>query len=95
MLELLYATGIRVSELVELNCSDLNLDMGYVKCKNKSIKSYYSIGSMAKAALENTLKIPVKLIRKRGALFVNYHGTRLTRQGFWKLLSNMLQRQNQ
>ncbi len=90
MLELLYATGIRVSELVELNCSDLNLDMGYVKCKNKKHKErIIPIGSMAKAALEKYIEDSrKKLIRdeKEEALFVNYHGTRLTRQGFWKII---------
>jgi len=90
MLELLYATGIRVSELVELNCSDLNLELGYVKCKNKKNKErIIPIGSMAKAALEKYMEDSrPKLLRdeKEEALFVNYHGTRLTRQGFWKII---------
>ncbi len=90
MLELLYATGVRVSELMELNCDDLNLDMGYIKCGNKRFKErIIPIGSMAKSAVENYIKnARKKLIRneKEKALFVNYNGTRLTRQGFWKII---------
>ncbi|MFZ5965822.1 MAG: site-specific tyrosine recombinase XerD [Bacillota bacterium] len=90
MLELLYATGIRVSELVALNYSDLNLELGYVRCIGNNTKErIIPVGKMAKNALELYLKeCRVKLCRDKDddALFLNYHGTRLTRQGFWKII---------
>ncbi|MBB6216652.1 integrase/recombinase XerD [Anaerosolibacter carboniphilus] len=96
MLELLYATGIRVSELVSLNYSDLNLDMGYIKCKTSNTKErIIPIGSMAKKAIERFIKeCRFSLVRDESeqALFVNYHGTRLTRQGFWKIIKMYTQK---
>ncbi|MFT9495578.1 site-specific tyrosine recombinase XerD [Anaerosolibacter sp.] len=96
MLELLYATGIRVSELVSLNYCDLNLDMGYIKCKNSGTKErIIPIGSMARKAVERFIKeCRFSLVRDESeqALFVNYHGTRLTRQGFWKIIKMYTQK---
>lgn len=90
MLELMYATGLRVSELINLNISNLNLEMGYLRCFGKGAKErIVPIGSLAEDALEAYIKGPrSRLIRKKGgdALFINLHGTRLTRQGFWKIL---------
>ncbi len=90
MLELLYATGIRVSELIALNISDVNLDMGYIKCFGKGSKErIIPLGSIAvKCVLEYTQKARMKLVRtyEEPALFVNHHGNRLTRQGFWKII---------
>lgn len=96
MLELLYATGIRVSELVSLNRLDLNLELGYIKCNGDHSKERtIPIGSMAKMALENYINnCREHLIREEDetSLFVNYHGTRLTRQGFWKIIKNYAQK---
>lgn len=90
MLELLYATGIRVSELINLNISDANLDMGYIKCAGKGTRDrIVPLGSIAsKCVLEYMNKGRGKLIRNydESALFVNHHGNRLTRQGFWKII---------
>jgi integrase/recombinase XerD len=90
MLELLYATGIRVSELTSLNISDVNLDMGYIKCYGKGSKErIVPLGSIAvKCVQEYVAKGRPKLVRsyEEGALFVNHHGKRLTRQGFWKII---------
>ena len=90
MLELLYATGIRVSELINLNISDANLDMGYIKCAGKGTRDrIVPLGSIAsKCVLEYMNKGRGKLIRTydESALFVNHHGNRLTRQGFWKII---------
>jgi len=90
MLELLYATGIRVSELVSLNVSDVNLETGYIRCSGKGSKErIVPLGSLAIASvreyLENGRR---KLVKDRDeqALFVNHHGHRLTRQGFWKIV---------
>lgn len=90
MLELLYATGIRVSELISLNISDINLEMGYIKCYGKGAKErIIPLGSIAVKCVQDYLnKGRSKLIRtyEEAALFVNHHGNRLTRQGFWKII---------
>ncbi len=90
MMELLYATGLRVSELINLNVNDVNLDMGFLRCLGKGSKErIVPIGSFAiKALLDYLRKSRPKLIYKTKdeALFVNQHGRRLTRQGFWKIL---------
>ena len=90
MLELLYATGIRVSELVDLNLADINLEMGFLRCLGKGSKE--RIVPMGKSAIEAIdaylQKGRGKLIRnsEEQAVFVNIHGGRLTRQGFWKTI---------
>lgn len=98
MLELLYATGIRVSELISLNISDVNLDMGYIKCFGKGSKErIVPLGSIAaKCVQEYTNKGRNKLVRtyEESALFVNHHGNRLTRQGFWKIIKKYAQEAN-
>src|SRR5690606_24056646 len=90
MLELLYATGLRVSELVTLDVNHVNLDRGYIRCMGKgSRERMVPLGSMASVAVAAYLaKGRNALIRDPGvkALFVNQHGRRLTRQGFWKIL---------
>jgi len=90
MLELLYATGIRVSELVSLNTPDVNLDVGYIRCTGKGSKErIVPLGSMAiKGVREFLDQGRGKLVRDREepAMFVNHHGRRLTRQGFWKIV---------
>lgn len=89
MLELLYATGIRVSELISLNITDVNVDMGFIKCNKGTRERMIPIGSMAISALQEYLaKSRTLLIQKSDekALFVNINGKRLTRQGFWKII---------
>lgn len=90
MLELLYATGIRVSELISLNISDINLDMGYIKCYGKGAKErIVPLGSIAARCVQEYIaKGRQKLVRTydESSLFVNHHGNRLTRQGFWKII---------
>lgn len=89
MLELLYATGIRVSELIMLNLTDINLEMAFIKCNKGTRERMIPIGSMAVAALKEYLsKSRPLLIQKMDekALFVNINGGRLTRQGFWKII---------
>lgn len=91
MLEVMYATGIRVSELIELDIDDVNLEQGIIKCnktkKSRSIPLY-------PAALK-ALKVYIRDIRSamlgdpsEPALFVNVGGCRMTRQGFWKILKH-------
>ncbi|WP_078380102.1 site-specific tyrosine recombinase XerD [Sutcliffiella halmapala] len=93
MLELLYATGIRVSELISLNLSDVHLTMGFVRCIGKGNKErIIPLGKMAQEAIhtyieENRNKLKKKKITD--AFFLNHHGNRLTRQGFWKILKKL------
>ena len=89
MLELLYATGIRVTELITLNMQDISLEMAFIKCNKGSRERMIPIGSMAVAAVKEYLvKSRPLLIQKidEKALFVNINGGRLTRQGFWKII---------
>lgn len=89
MLELLYATGIRVTELISLNLTDINLEMGFIKCNKGTRERMIPIGSMAIAAIQEYLsKSRGLLIQKSDekSLFVNINGRRLTRQGFWKII---------
>ncbi len=90
MLEVLYATGLRVSELVGLRLGDLHLDAGFVRCWGKGNKErVVPLGGEADAAVQRYLARgrPELLGEKRTeALFVNLRGGHLTRQGFWKLI---------
>lgn len=90
MLELLYATGLRVSELVSLTLPDLNLEMGYIRCFGKGSKErIVPLGQMADAALRRYLERGRPHIVKRAAeatVFLNHHGRRMTRQGFWLII---------
>ncbi len=92
ILELLYATGIRVSEIVEMNLEDVNLRMGFVTCTGEHGKArIIPMGRPSRAAVEEYIyEVRDKLIKDtkniEKALFVNYSGNRLTRQGMWKLL---------
>lgn len=89
MLELLYATGIRVSELISLNSSDINLDMGFIRCNKGTRERMIPIGSIAINALKEYLSKARGLMiqdSEEKALFVNVNGKRLTRQGFWKII---------
>lgn len=90
MLELLYATGIRVSELVSLNLDDVSLEHRVVRCLGKGSKErIVPMGTKAQACLARYLDAArPALVRDpaEAALFVNQHGRRLTRQGFWKII---------
>jgi integrase/recombinase XerD len=90
MLEVLYATGLRVSELVGLRLGDLHLDAGYLRCWGKGNKErVIPLGGEAEAKLQRYLaeSRPVLLGgRRTEILFVNHRGGGLTRQGFWKNL---------
>lgn len=87
MLEILYATGIRVSELVSLNVPDINLELGILYCRCDSKNRVIPVYPEAVKAVETYLKEAAGyLADAAGALFVNYSGGRLTRQGFWKII---------
>jgi len=89
MLEFAYATGMKVTEIISLNLEDVNLEEGYVTCKNKDKSRNIPLGSLSLKALteyiENSRNILIK-DESVTALFVNTNGQRLTRQGFWKIV---------
>lgn len=94
MLELLYATGIRVSELIGLDTDDLNLSMGYVRCTNNKGERIIPIGNKAIDSLTLYLEKARPLMLKdtdENALFINRMGARITRQGFWKIIKQYQQ----
>jgi integrase/recombinase XerD len=96
MLELLYATGIRVTELTSLNLDDVNLQMGYIRCVGKAGKErMIPIGSMSARCLEAYITgMRSKLLKQSealDALFIGHLGTRMTRQGFWKIIKRYAQ----
>jgi integrase/recombinase XerD len=89
MLELLYATGIRVSELLSLQINDLNMQMEYIKCSDAHKERIIPFGKMAKDALSSYLtdgRIVLVKDVKSNFLFTNYAGQAMSRQGFWKLI---------
>ena len=89
MLEFAYATGMRVTEMISLNLDDVKLDEGYVVCRGRSKSRNIPLGSMSLKALKEYMDdARPYLIRneEEDALFVNVNGTRLTRQGFWKIV---------
>ncbi|MFC4324093.1 site-specific tyrosine recombinase XerD [Litchfieldia salsa] len=93
MLELLYATGIRVSELISLNIHDVHITMGFVRCIGKGNKErIIPLGATAARAISSYLENGRPLLLKQNkseALFLNHHGNRMTRQGFWKNLKKL------
>ena len=94
MLELLYATGIRVSELIDLNLSDVNTLLGFVYCKKSTPERVIPLYQAAISAVENYVKESRPLLLndpEEEALFVNLNGTRMTRQGFWKIIKHYQQ----
>lgn len=93
LLELLYASGMRVSEIAMADLSDLNLRIGFITCSGEHGKArVIPVGRPARAALESYVYDARKaLIRDReddGAIFVNYAGKRMSRQGVWKILKD-------
>lgn len=90
MLELLYATGMRVSELVNLNMQQLNLDLAYVRCLGKGNKErIIPLGALAAESIKKYLEKGRPLLLKNPhetTIFINHHGKRMSRQGFWKII---------
>ncbi|MBR3978869.1 MAG: tyrosine recombinase [Oscillospiraceae bacterium] len=89
MLELMYATGIRVSELIELDIGDVNLEQGIIKCnsdKKTRIIPLYPAALKALSAYIKDVRRGMLATADEQALFVNINGVRMSRQGFWKIL---------
>ena len=89
MLELLYATGIRVTELVSLTMSDVKVNAGHIKVKKKNKERVIPISNTAlkylKEYIENVRPLLIKTEEEQ-SLFINANGQKMTRQGFWKIL---------
>ncbi len=91
MLEIMYATGIRVTELIDLNVDDVNLELGIIKCisgnKSRSIP-LYPAALRSLSAYISTVRAGMLADPEEKALFVNISGTRMSRQGFWKIIKH-------
>lgn len=97
MLELLYASGMRVSEIIALTLDDINLSLEYVRCGAKGKPRIIPIGSKAIEAVKYYIKnIRSNMIKNQDEkiLFVNCNGNPMTRQGFWKILKYYAKKAN-
>ena len=88
MLELMYATGVRVSELIALNVEDVNLPAAFLRCGDEKRERIIPLYPRAVKALRDYIQVirPRLTGQEETALFVNMNGQRMTRQGFWKLV---------
>jgi len=90
MLEVLYATGIRVSELINLTLTDVNIPLGYIRCQTHKKARIIPIGKTCSQSLKKYLTESRKFFVHKEIqveeLFLNYQGKKLTRQGFWKIV---------
>jgi len=97
MLEVLYASGIRVSELISIRITDLNLSSGFLRCMGKGSKErIIPIGEMAQTTAAHYIRMRKSSMENRPdieeVLFLNHHGAQMSRQGFWKILKKYAQR---
>lgn len=89
MLEILYVTGIRVTELVSLRIDDVNFSAGYIRVKKKNSERHIPLGNRSVKLLKEYMeKVRPLLIRTEDekSLFINTNGQKMTRQGYWKIL---------
>ena len=89
MLEFAYATGMKVTEIISLDIDDVNLKTGMVTCRHPDRQRNIPLGTMSLRALKEYINDARDIMIKNEdekALFVNVNGTRLTRQGFWKII---------
>ena len=97
MLEILYATGIRVTELISLRVEDVNLSGGYIKVKKKNSERHIPLGALALKCLKEYMdKVRPLLIKteEEKTLFINTNGQKMTRQGYWKILKQYKEQAN-
>ena len=91
MLEVMYATGIRVTELIDLDVDDVNLELGIIKCrsaKKTRVIPLYPAAQKALSVYLRDIRGSMVAIPTETALFVNVGGMRMSRQGFWKILKH-------
>lgn len=97
ILEVLYATGIRVTELCSLKIQDIHVTMGFVRCIGGSKERIIPIGQVAIDCVEKYISTARRTLVKNknhDTLFVNHHGNPMTRQGFWKILKRLAKEVN-
>lgn len=97
MLEVLYATGIRVTELIDLNINHVNLELGFVICVAGERERMIPLYATAVTALSEYIRKARKILVNNAAekaLFVNLNGERMTRQGFWKIVKHYQEQAN-
>lgn len=97
MLELLYATGIRVSELISLNVEDVNVPAGFIRCASNGKSRVIPLYPAAIRALQtymNQIRPSMIADPTEQAVFVNLSGERMSRQGFWKIIKHYQQTAN-
>lgn len=97
MLELLYASGAKVSEMLSINLDEVDLSLGYVKCVNKNRERIIPLGKFAIHTIDHYMRQGRPAFIKMEdefALFLNHHGKRLSRQGFWKLIKKYAEKAN-
>lgn len=95
MLELLYATGVRVTELISMKLTDIHLSMNYIICRDGEKERVIPFGENARKAIERYLSYGRKELLKGAEseyLFVNCSGKMMSRQGFWKLVKRYAQK---
>ncbi len=95
MLETLYSTGMRVSELVALDCEDVDLTTACMRCAGRTVRERkVPLRASAVSAIDHYLQHarPALILRDERALFLNHRGNRLTRQGFWLILKSYANR---
>lgn len=91
MLELLYATGIRVTELMNLKISDVNMQLNFISCNDGNRSRVVPFGKAAKTSLQNYLDGAREALvedQTSNVLFANCSGQQMSRQGFWKLIKH-------
>lgn len=89
MLELMYATGMKVSEVIGANMEDMNLKMGFITCGKESSMRMIPMGKICREAIRDYMENSRKTFlsdSEQQAIFVNTNGRRLTRQGVWKII---------
>ncbi len=95
MLELLYATGIRVSQIVAINVCDIDLELGILKIGGEDGIRFVPVGDVAIKALREYIdNYLIGSENTSNPLFINYSGNRLTRQGFWKIINYYTEKTN-
>ncbi len=96
ILELMYATGLRVSEVASLKMRDVNLEVGFLRCQGKGAKErIVPLGNIAKKFLEKYIKeVRQKFLKKRMSdnVFLSQGGRNLTRQYIWKMIKQMIKK---
>lgn len=98
MLELLYATGIKVSELIAIDVDDINIDLCTLYCRSdkhsRVVPIYPKAIKLISAYIKNTRPLIIADNPDCGALFINMNGNRMSRQGFWKILKGYTESAN-